>query len=62
MTKIVINKATNEVIAVIAKTQEIVKDGYDVINFGNNEPVLQDVCGEIYVKENSFVVDLKGAE
>ena len=60
---IAIVDAENRLITLITNDEvAIVKDGYDVINFGNNEPVLQDVCGEIYVKENSFVVDLKGAE
>lgn len=58
---IAIVDAEKRLIALITNDEvAIVKDGYDVINFGNNEPVLQDVDGEIYVKENSFVVDLKG--
>lgn len=50
MTKIVIDKATNEVIAVITKTQEIIKDGYDIVTtYADNEPIFKDNNGVIHL-------------
>lgn len=50
MTKIVIDKATNEVIAVIAKTQEIVKDGYDIVTtYADSEPIFKNDNGVIHL-------------
>ena len=54
----------NRLITLIANDEiAIVKDGFEIINFGNNEPVLEDIDGEIFIKKNSFVMDLtEGAE
>ena len=50
MTKVVIDKAANEVIAVIAKTQEIVKDGYDIVTtYADNEPIFKNDNGVIHL-------------
>ena len=36
----------------------IVCDGYEIHSFGNNQPVFEtDENGNIYVKENAFIMD-----
>lgn len=36
----------------------IVCDGYEVQSFGNNQPVFEaDEDGNVYVKENAFIMD-----
>ena len=36
----------------------IVCDGYEVKSFGNNQPVFEaDEDGNVYVKENAFIMD-----
>jgi len=50
MTKIVIDKATNEVIAIIAETQEVVKDGYDIVTtYADSEPIFKNDNGVIHL-------------
>lgn len=59
MNKCVIDSKTHELIAYISDEHEnIIKDGYEIINFGNNEPIFVDIDGVVYVKENSFEVKL----
>ena len=54
---------TGELIAYISdKHDNIIKDGYEIINYGNSEPVLEDKGGKIYVKDNAFTVDLKDGD
>ena len=51
MTKIVIDKATNEVIACIPNYGEgFVKDGYDIVTtYADNEPIFKDDNGVIHL-------------
>ncbi len=59
MNRCVIDSKTHELIAYISDEHEnIIKDGYEIINFGNNEPVFVDIDGVVYVKENSFEINL----
>lgn len=59
MNKCVIDSKTHELIAYISdKHENIIKDGYEIINFGNNEPIFADIDGVVYVKENSFEIKL----
>lgn len=59
MNKCIVNAKTNELIAYISDEHEnILKNGYEVIDYGNNEPVFTERDGVIYVKENSFEVKL----
>ena len=59
MNKCVIDAKTHELIAYISDEHEnIIKDGFEIINFGNNEPVFFDVNGIVYVKDNSFEINL----
>ena len=59
MNKCVIDTKTHELIAYISDEYEnIIKDGFEIINFGSNEPVFVDVNGIVYVKENSFEIEL----
>lgn len=59
MNKCVIDSKTHELIAYLSDEHEnIIKDGYEIINFGNNEPIFVDVDGVVYVKENSFEIKL----
>lgn len=59
MNKCVIDAKTHELIAYISDEHEnIIKDGYEIINFGNNEPIFVDIDGIAYVKENSFEINL----
>ena len=59
MNKCVIDAKTHELIAYISDEHEnIMKDGYEIINFGNNEPIFADIDGAVYVKENSFEIKL----
>ena len=55
MNKCVIDVKTHELIAYISDEYEnIIKDGFEIINFDNNEPIFVDIDGAVYVKENSF--------
>ena len=59
MNKCVIDAKTHELIAYIsAERENIIKDGFEIIDFGNNEPVFVDVNGIVYVKGNSFEIKL----
>lgn len=59
MNKCVIDSKTHELIAYLSDEHEnIVKDGFEIINFGNNEPIFDDIDGAVYVKENSFEIKL----
>lgn len=56
----VITDDTGELIAFVSDTNpSILKRGYDVIYFGNNEPVFEEIDGKVYVQENKFIIDLK---
>lgn len=57
MNKCVIDAKTHELIAYTSDEHEnIIKDGYEIINFGNNEPIFVDIDGVVYVKENAFEI------
>ena len=59
MNKCVIDAKTHELIAYLSDEHEnIIKDGYEIINFGNNEPIFVDIDGVVYVKDNSFEIKL----
>ncbi len=59
MNKCVIDEKTHELIAYISDEHEnIIKDGYEIINFGNNEPIFVDIDGVVYVKRDSFEIKL----
>ena len=59
MNKCVIDSKTHELIAYLSDEHEnIIKDGFEIINFGNNEPIFVDKDGVVYVKENSFEIKL----
>ena len=59
MNKCVIDSKTHELIAYISDEHEnIIKDGFEIINFGSNEPVFFEVNGIVYVKDNSFEINL----
>lgn len=59
MNKCVIDSKTHELIAYLSDEHEnIIKDGCEIINFGNNEPIFVDIDGVVYVKENSFEIKL----
>lgn len=59
MNKCVIDAKSHELIAYISDEHEnIIKDGYEIINFGNSEPIFADIDGVVYVKENSFEIKL----
>lgn len=50
MTKVVIDKATNVVIAIITEKEEIAKDGYDIVTtYADNEPIFKGDNGDIYL-------------
>lgn len=57
MNKCIIDANTNELIAYISDEHEsIVKDGFEIIDFGNNEPVFEDRDGDIFVKSNTWLM------
>lgn len=59
MNRCVIDAKTHELIAYISDEHEnIIKDGYEIINFGNNEPIFVDIDGVVYVKRDSFEIKL----
>lgn len=59
MNKCVIDTKTRQLIAYISDEHEnIIKDGFEIINFGNNEPIFVDIDGALCVKENSFEIKL----
>ena len=50
-----------ELIAYVSdEHMDIIKSGYEIIHYGNNEPVFEkDITnGKIYIAENKFIVDL----
>ena len=56
----VIISEEGELIAFISDTYtEIIKRGYDIIHYGDNEPVFEAIGDRVYVQENKFIVDLK---
>ena len=56
----VIISEEGELIAFISDTHpSILKSGYDVIYYGDNEPVFEAIGDRVYVQENKFIVDLK---
>lgn len=59
MNECVIDAKTHELIAYISDEHEnIIKDGYEIVNYGNNEPIFVDIDGVVYVNENSFEIKL----
>lgn len=59
MNTCVINSKTHELIAYISDEHEnITKKGFEIINFGSNEPIFFDVNGKVYVKKNAFEIKL----
>ena len=59
MNKCVIDAKTHELMAYLSDEHEnIIKDGFEIINFGNNEPIFVDIDGVVYLKENSFEIKL----
>ena len=55
MNKCVVKANTNELIAYLSDEHEnIVADGFEIVNYGKNEPIFEDVNGTIYVKANAF--------
>lgn len=60
MNRCVIDANTNELIAYISDSHEnIIKDGYEIIEYGCTEPVFEDIDGVVYVKTNSFEIDMR---
>lgn len=63
MNRCIVDNQTNELIAYISDTHEnIVKDGYEIIEYGCTEPIFTDIDGRIYVKDNAFTIDLNEGE
>mgnify|MGYP006908796219 CR=1 FL=1 len=59
MNRCIVDNQTNELIAYISDTHEnIVKDGYEILEYGCSEPVFTDDNGRIYVKDNKFTIEL----
>ena len=60
----VVDEQTNELIAYISDEHDsIFKDGYKIINYGNNEPIFNSDNEKVYVKENAFTINsLRGNE
>lgn len=59
MNRCVIDANTNELIAYISDSHDnIIKDGYELIEYGCTEPIFKDVNGKVYVKTNAFGIDL----
>lgn len=57
MNKCIIDSNTNELIAYISDEHEsIVKDGFEIIDYGNNEPIFEDRNGDIFVKSNTWLM------
>ena len=57
---VVITDEFGELVAYITDTTNcIIKGGYNLINYGNNEPVFEELDGRVYVQENKFIMDLK---
>ena len=60
MNRCVIDANTNELIAYISDCREnIIKDGYEIVEYGCTEPVFEDVDGIVYVKTNSFELNMR---
>ena len=59
MNRCIVDIQTNELIAYISDTHEnIVKDGYEILEYGCTEPIFTDIDGRIYVKDNTFTIEL----
>lgn len=60
MNRCVIDANTNELIAYISDCHEnIIKDGYEIVEYGCTEPIFEDVDGIVYVKTNSFELNMR---
>lgn len=60
MNRCIVDNHTNELIAYISDSHEnIVKEGYEILEYGCNEPVFIDIDGHIYVKDNAFITAQK---
>ena len=51
---VVVNKQTNRLLASITDKDIIMANDVEVFNYGNNSPIFTDICGEVYLKPNSF--------
>lgn len=52
----IVDKTSNELLAFISDKQVISHDNVEVINYGDTEPVFEDVNGHVFVKNNSFII------
>lgn len=60
MNRCVIDANTNELIAYISDCHKnIIKDGYEIVEYGCTEPIFEDVDGIVYVKTNSFELNMR---
>lgn len=56
----VVKADSNELVAYASDEHEnIIMNGYNIINFGENEPILHEVDGKVCVKDNAFGIRLK---
>ena len=52
----IVDKTSNELLAFISDKQVISHDNVEVINYGDTEPIFEDVNGHVFVKNNSFII------
>ena len=56
----VVKADSNELLAYVSdKHENIIKEGYNIIIFGETEPILHEVDGKVCVKDNAFGIRLK---
>lgn len=60
MNLVIIEKSTNRLLASISDKDIITSNDVEVIDYGTNSPIFQDIGGTIYVKENSFEINMEG--
>ena len=59
MNKVVINEQGELIAYVSDKHDNIIMNGYDIIDYGSNEPVFTtDMFGRIILSDNKFIVNL----
>ena len=60
MNRCVVDASTNELIAYISDEHDnIIKNGYNIINYGKSEPIFESINGTVYVKPNAFELNIK---
>ena len=60
MNRCVVDANTNELIAYISDEHDnIIKNGYNIINYGKSEPIFESINGAVYVKPNAFELDIR---